>query len=206
MSNTEEKHKHTDNQQDYEIDTLTNDRLIKDHEYDGIRELDNDLPPWWKWLFYVTIAFAIVYLIRLFVFSSDDLFQEREYNKALAEAAIMAPTQSQTAAFEMKVLSDNLALTNGKTTFDKICSVCHLADGGGLVGPNFTDDYWIHGNSLENMFNIVTNGVLEKGMISYKDQMSPTQRLEVISYILTLHGTTPAKPKAPEGELREWPY
>lgn len=206
MSTADEKVTKNNLDQDYEIDTLTNERLISDHEYDGIRELDNDLPPWWKWLFYLTIVFAIVYMIRLFVFEADDLVQQSEYNKEMAQAASLAPAPTSTNAFEMKVLTDPTSLANGKAIFDKICAVCHLPDGGGLVGPNMTDDYWIHGNTLEEMFNTVTNGVIEKGMIAYKDQYSPQQRLEVISYILTLHGTTPATPKAPQGELREWPY
>jgi cytochrome c oxidase cbb3-type subunit III len=206
MSTANEKTKNNSQEQDYEIDTLTNERLISDHEYDGIRELDNDLPPWWKWLFYITIVFAIVYMVRLFVFQADDLVQQTEYDQEMAQVASLAPTTSQTGTFELKVLTDQTSLANGKAIFDKICSVCHLIDGGGLVGPNMTDDYWIHGNTLENLFNTVTNGVLEKGMVPYKDQYSPTQRLEVISYILTLHGTTPATPKAPQGELREWPY
>lgn len=206
MSTADEKVTKNNQDQDYEIDTLTNERLISDHEYDGIRELDNDLPPWWKWLFYLTIVFAIVYMIRLFVFEADDLVQQSEYNKEMAQAASLAPAPTSTNAFEMKVLTDPTSLANGKAIFDKICAVCHLPDGGGLVGPNMTDDYWIHGNTLEEMFNTVTNGVIEKGMIAYKDQYSPQQRLEVISYILTLHGTTPATPKAPQGELREWPY
>jgi len=77
----------------------------------------------------------------------------------------------------------------------------------GLVGPNFTDDFWIHGNTMEQMYNIVTEGVIEKGMIPYKDQLSPTQRLEVLSYIIVkIHGTTPATPKAPQGDELEWPF
>ena len=91
MSTENENVKNNSQEQDYEIDTLTNDRLISDHEYDGIRELDNDLPPWWKWLFYITIVFAIVYLVRLFVFEADDLVQQSEYNKEMAQAASMAP-------------------------------------------------------------------------------------------------------------------
>jgi cytochrome c oxidase cbb3-type subunit 3 len=206
MSTADEQVKNKSQEQDYEIDTLTNERLISDHEYDGIRELDNDLPPWWKWLFYLTIVFAIVYMIRLFVFEADDLVQQTEYNQEMAQAASLNPTPAQSQSFELKVLTDQTSLTNGKAIFDKICAVCHLVDGGGLVGPNMTDDYWIHGNTIEEMYNTVTNGVIEKGMISYKDQYSPQQRLEVLSYIITLHGTTPATPKAPQGDLKEWPY
>jgi cytochrome c oxidase cbb3-type subunit 3 len=202
MSTQDNKEK---NMNEYEIDTLTNDRLIKDHSYDGIQELDNDLPPWWKWLFYLTIVFAVVYLVRLWVFDADDLYQGREYISEMEEASVASP--EKTAEFEMALLIDNASLAAGKETFDKVCSVCHLLDGGGLVGPNFTDDYWIHGNTVEDMFEIVSNGVLEKGMIAYKDQMSNKARLEVISYIaLKLYGTTPANPKAPEGELLEWPH
>ena len=206
MSTLEKKPKTNDQDNDYEIDTLTNDRLIKDHSYDGIRELDNDLPPWWKWLFYISVAFGIIYMIRLFIFEADDLVQMKEYTNEMAEAASMVPSPEATASFEIKVLTDGASIAKGKETFDKICSVCHLADGGGLVGPNFTDDYWIHGNTIDDWFEVVTDGILEKGMISYKDQLSPTQRLEVLSYIVTLHGTTPANPKDPQGEKMDWLY
>ncbi len=201
---TEDTTKNT-GRENYEIDTLTNDRLIKDHEYDGIRELDNDLPPWWKWLFYITIAFGIIYMVRMYVLNDDNFYQDREYQKAMAEAASVAP--QKTTQFEVKVLTDPASLEKGKEIFEKICKVCHLDDGGGLVGPNLTDDYWIHGNTVQDMFNVVTNGVIEKGMIPYKDQLSPTQRLEVVSYVIEkLHGTTPANPKAPQGEKMAWPY
>lgn len=205
MSSKEETLKNNQGQ-DYEIDTLTNDRLIADHEYDGIKELDNDLPPWWKWLFYITIVFAIVYMVRLWVFEADDLIQESEYQNELAEAASLMPAQPSAAEFEIKLLTDAESIAKGKEVYEKICHVCHLLDGGGLVGPNFTDDYWIHGNTVENWFETVTNGVIEKGMIPYKDQLSPTQRLEVLAYIATLHGTTPASPKAPEGNQMDWLY
>jgi cytochrome c oxidase cbb3-type subunit 3 len=189
----------------YEIDTLTNDRLIKNHEYDGIQELDNDLPPWWKWLFIITIVFAAVYLVRLWVFRADDLMQSKEFQNEMAAAgAIAAERNANAAPFELVLLEDATSLTKGKETWDKICAVCHLVDGGGLVGPNMTDNYWIHGNKLEDLWSVVENGVLEKGMISYKDQLSEQQRLEVISFILVeLHGSTPATPKEPQGELYE---
>ncbi|HOI31628.1 MAG TPA: cbb3-type cytochrome c oxidase N-terminal domain-containing protein [Bacteroidales bacterium] len=189
----------------YEIDTLTNDKLIKNHSYDGIQELDNDLPPWWKWLFILCIVFAAVYLVRLWVFRADDLMQAKEFQKEMAAAgAVAAERDAGNAPFELVLLQDAGSLASGKETWDKICAVCHLVVGGGLVGPNMTDNYWIHGNKLEDLWTVVENGVLEKGMISYKGQLSEKQRLEVISYILVdLHGSTPASPKEPQGELYE---
>ena len=188
---------------DYEVDTLTNARLISDHEYDGIRELDNDMPSWWKWLFIVSIAVAIIYLVRLWVFRADDLIQKKEFEKEMVDAKANAPAD-QGGAIELKLLTDGVSLASGKETWTKICAVCHLTDGGGLVGPNMTDNYWIHGNKVEDLFHILEVGVIEKGMISYKEQLSPKQRLEVTSYILVeLVGSTPATPKAPQGELYE---
>lgn len=199
MATDIEKNQHN---KDYEYDTLTNERLIKDHDYDGIRELDNDLPPWWKWLFYLCIVFAVVYLVNLFVFKSDNLVQEKEFQNEMAEAQMAMPeTSKQAEEFKIILLEDEASLASGAETWAKICAVCHLADGGGLVGPNMTDNFWIHGNTIEEQFNIVTNGVIEKGMIPYKDQLSEQKRLEVISYInLKIVGTTPATPKAPEGK------
>ncbi len=191
------------NTNDYEIDTLTNQRLIKDHEYDSIKELDNDLPPWWKWLFILTVVFAVVYLIRLYVFKADDLIQKSEYNIEMADVKAKEAAKP-VVAFELVLLTDEASMANGKDTWMKICSVCHLADGGGLVGPNMTDKYWIHGNKLSDLYNTVTVGVPDKGMLSYKDQLSPQQRLEAVSYILNkIQGTTPATPKAPQGDLYE---
>lgn len=189
---------------DYEVDTLTNDNLLSDHEYDGIRELNNDMPSWWKWLFIVSIAAAILYMVRLWVFKADDLIQKKEYEKEMANARANAPANRQGGTIELKLLTDAVSLASGKETWTKTCAVCHLADGGGLVGPNMTDHYWIHGNKVEDLFHIVEVGVIEKGMISYKDQLSAKQRLDVVSYILVdLVGSTPATPKAPQGDLYE---
>ena len=191
--------------EDYEIDTLTNDRLIKDHEYDGIRELDNDLPGWWKWLFYLGIIFAIVYSIRLFVFKAPDLIQDEEYQNEMADySKSKASTTENAAPFEIKLLTDASSLAKGQETWTKICAACHLADGGGLVGPNMIDSYWIHGNTVQALYKVVTDGVIQKGMLPYKDQLSDKSRLEVVSYVLVkLHGTKPANPKAPQGKKYE---
>ncbi len=191
------------NEDDYEYDTLTNDRLIKGHNYDGIRELDNDLPPWWVWLFYLTITFAIIYSIRLFVFHADDLIQEKEFQKEMAEyhAKAAASKTEDNSNFEVKLLTDEASLAEGKKIWEEKCAACHLKDGGGLVGPNMTDNYWIHGNTVQDLFKVVTNGVIDKGMLSFKDQLTDHQRLAVVSYVLEkLQGTTPANPKAPQGK------
>jgi cytochrome c oxidase cbb3-type subunit III len=191
-------------QEDYELDTLTNNRLLKDHEYDGIRELDNGSPSWFNWLFILTIIFAIVYLVRLWVFKADDLIQEKEFDIAMSAAKPKPSATTEADTFQIVLLTDEASLENGKKTYESICAACHLKDGGGIVGPNFTDQYWIHGNTIADMYRITTEGVIKKGMIPYKDQLSPVQRLEVNSYILQkLVGTTPAMPKAPEGELFE---
>ncbi len=196
--------KHLQKDEEYEIDTLTNDRLIKGHDYDGIRELDNDLPPWWKWLFYITIAFAIIYSIRLFVFKAPDLIQADEYRKEMASFNATNAAAKNAKNFEVKLLTDEASLAKGSETWHKICAACHMADGGGLVGPNMTDKYWIHGNTVQDLYNVVTNGVISKGMLSYKDQLSDKARLEVVSYILVkLQGTKPANPKAPQGKKYE---
>lgn len=192
-------------QEDYEIDTLTNDRLIKDHDYDGIRELDNDLPGWWKWMFYLGIIFAVVYSIRLFIFKAPDLIQADEYQKEMADFTKNNTVASKNAApFQVKLLTDATSLAKGQETWTKICAACHMPDGGGLVGPNMTDNYWIHGNTVQDLFKVVTDGVVSKGMLSYKDQLSDERRLEVVSYVLVkLHGTKPAHPKAPQGKKYE---
>ncbi|MBK9292707.1 MAG: c-type cytochrome [Bacteroidetes bacterium] len=198
MTNTD---KHINSGQEHEVDSATNVRLIKGHEYDGIKELDNDMPSWWVWLFIITIVFSLVYLVRLWVFRADDLIQEKEFQREMAAAPKVNRPVEELA---MVLLEDDLSINNGKETWTKICAVCHLADGGGLVGPNMTDNYWIHGNRVEDLFDVITNGVIEKGMIPYKDQLTPRQRLEVISFImLKLQGTTPANPKEPQGELYE---
>jgi len=195
-----EKNAPDNHHEDYEIDTLTNDRLLKDHEYDGIRELDNPSPAWFNLLFIVTIAFSILYLYILFVFRPAGLVQEKEFEREMARAAAARGPDAET--FGVMLLTDGQSLASGQAIYNNVCAVCHLVDGGGLVGPNLTDDYWVHGNTIEDLYRVTTEGVIEKGMIPYRDQLSPRQRLEVSSFILErLVGSTPASPKAPEGDL-----
>lgn len=179
--------------------------VMLDHNYDGIRELDNNLPPWWLYGFYLTIFGGIIYLWYYHVMPDTPL-QADEFT---AEMAVVEQIKQDYLAGEANkvdentvvALSDASALADGKKTFEANCASCHLADGGGSVGPNLTDAYWIHGGSIKDVFTTIKYGVLEKGMISWQETLSPVQMQNVASYILTFQGTKPANPKAPQGTL-----
>jgi cytochrome c oxidase cbb3-type subunit 3 len=183
-------------------DELTGEKLLDGHEYDGIKELDNRLPKWWLGLFYLTIIFSAIYVLRYHVLKTGDL-QAQEYEKEMAEAAEKyKPAQSDVSdAFAVTLLTDAASLEAGKVIYDKHCLVCHLSKGEGLVGPNLTDEYWIHGGSIRDVYDIIVVGVPAKGMISWKDQLKPIEIQQVSSFILSLQGTNPPNAKAPEGEL-----
>jgi cytochrome c oxidase cbb3-type subunit 3 len=179
-------------------------KLMSDHSYDGITELDNFMPPWLQWVFIGTILFAIVYFVNYSVLGNGPTGVE-EYQEEMRLEAIAADLRkaNQAAAIdENTVVFDEsaTALSAGKTLFETNCAACHAADGGGGVGPNLTDEYWLHGGSIKEVFTVVKYGVIEKGMIPWQDQLSPEEIQQVSSYILTLKGTTPANPKAPQGE------
>lgn len=179
------------------------DDIMLNHDFDGIKELDNKIPPWWKALFYGAIVFAFVYMIDYHVLGDGNV-QENEYMQEVQAANIKMQllTKSGKMISEETVafVDDVASLSAGKDIFDKNCAACHGFGGEGLVGPNFTDDYWIHGGSIKNMYKIIAEGVPAKGMISWKSQLSPNQIQEVSSYIRTLYGTNPPNQKAPEGE------
>ncbi len=185
-----------------EKDELTGDELIKGHDYDGIKELNNSLPKWWLWLFYITIIFAVVYLIRYEVMKTGDS-QEEEYAKEMAIANMKLKSKRSSSLDETNVtrLTDKKSLEEGKKIYDKLCLVCHLSKGEGLVGPNLTDEYWIHGGSIGDIFKIIKVGNPSKGMISWKDQLTPKKIQQVSSFIMSLQGTNPPNAKAKEGKL-----
>jgi cytochrome c oxidase cbb3-type subunit 3 len=184
-----------------EVDDVTRIKYFGGHEYDGIKELDNPLPPWLKYLFYVTIIISFSYLILLFVFQDKDIVQKKEYSNEM----LAARAKTEVAVKEDAVKTAATPLTPeqikaaGKVVFDKICYVCHGKFGEGLVGPNFTDEYWIHGGRPEDLLKVINEGVVEKGMISYKSQLNKTQINSVIAYILSLKGSNPPNQKAPQG-------
>lgn len=179
--------------------------LLMDHDYDGIKELDNNLPPWWVYLFYACIIFGVIYVARYDVFGADD--QEMELKKEMAQAKIDVDEYLKTAPDLMDektvvLLTDKENLDAGKEIFITNCAACHRADGGGQIGPNLTDDRWILGGGIKNLFHTITNGGRDgKGMISWKGTLKPKEIQKVASYILSLQGSNPKDPKEAEGEV-----
>jgi cytochrome c oxidase cbb3-type subunit 3 len=178
--------------------------VMLDHDYDGIKELDNVLPPWWVYLFYSCIVFAIVYLVRFEVYG--DYTQKEEFEAEMAQADLDIKEYLKTAPDLMDkesvtLLTDAGALAEGKAIFTTNCVACHRADAGGAIGPNLTDEYWILGGGIKNVFNtLMEGGRSGKGMISWKDQLKPTEMQKVASYVLSLQGTNPKDPKPTEPE------
>ncbi|QIE59722.1 c-type cytochrome [Rasiella rasia] len=179
--------------------------IVLDHNYDGIRELDNKLPPWWVYGFYATIIFAVVYLARYHIF--DGVGQEGEYQIAVAEAKLEIEEYKRTAknlvdVNTVELLTEAGDLTAGQAIFTTNCVACHKATGGGGIGPNLTDEYWILGGGIKNVFNTISEGGRAgKGMVSWKTELKPVEMAQVASYLLTLQGTNPPDGKAPEGEI-----
>ncbi|MBL7980512.1 MAG: c-type cytochrome [Flavobacteriales bacterium] len=180
--------------------------ILMHHEYDGIRELDNVLPPWWLWLFYGTIIWSVVYIFNVHV-SGTWLHQADEYEQEMAQAKadVAAYLAKSAAAVDEKTvvaLTDASALAAGKNTFVTYCKACHGENGeGNAVGPNLTDTYWLHGGSINHVFTTIKYGVVEKGMQSWQKDLKPMEIQQVASYILSLQGSNPANAKAPQGEL-----
>ncbi|MEM9676194.1 MAG: cbb3-type cytochrome c oxidase N-terminal domain-containing protein [Bacteroidota bacterium] len=183
------------------------EEVMTDHEYDGIYELDNNLPPWWKAMFYVTIVFGVVYLLNYHVFDTGDL-QGAEYEKEMAAAqaeieAFLATQENSVDETNVTMVEDDARLASGQSMYMQKCSPCHGAEGGGGVGPNLTDQYWIHGGDIKDIYKTIKYGIPAKGMIPWESQLSPAQMQDISSYIITLEGTDPPNPKEPEGELYE---
>lgn len=178
--------------------------LLIDEDYDGIQELDNNVPPWFNILFYSTIVIAVIYLINYHVLNIGKLpFQE--YADEVRAAEIQRDELIRTGAFinetTVELLTDADALNSGKQIFTTNCVPCHGENAGGTVGPNLTDEYWIHGGGIKNVFKTVKYGVPAKGMISWMNQFNPKMMQQVSSYVLSLQGTKPANGKPPEGVI-----
>lgn len=183
------------------------DEIELDHNYDGIRELDNKLPPWWLYSFYASIVFAAIYLVRFHVL--DGYTQAEEYKAEVAQAQIDIAKYKETAKDlvtieTVSLMADPSDLEAGKQIFLNNCIACHKEDGGGGIGPNLTDKHWILGGGVRDVYRtLVEGGRPGKGMVSWKNDFKPSELQQVASYVLSLQGTIPAEPKEPEGELWE---
>ena len=179
-----------------------NDARIFDHEADGIRELDNLLPRWWVWLFWLCNVFGLAYMLYFHLFKLGDL-QAAAYTREAKQgdqikSAALAEFEKHLTSFEPS--KDDAALRDGQRVFTTYCAPCHRADGGGLVGPNLCDDFWIHGSAFQDNIRTIVNGVPEKGMLTWRGVLKPGEIRNVASYIYTFRGTTPPNPKPPENQ------
>lgn len=179
--------------------------VILDHNYDGIKELDNHLPPWWKWLFYGTIIWGVFYLIAYHItdtlplsgteYNNEVAFANEEIKKLRAASPVAEIDENNVPA-----TTDAALLADGKKTFLGTCASCHRPDGGGDIGPNLTDEFWKHGGTINDVYKVVKNGVTGTNMIAWGTTMSPQAMANVSNYVLSLQGTNPPNPKKPEGE------
>ncbi|WP_242204303.1 cbb3-type cytochrome c oxidase N-terminal domain-containing protein [Aestuariivivens insulae] len=179
--------------------------IILDHNYDGIKELDNSLPPWWLYGFYISIIFAAVYLLRYHVFDGPGQLDELETELADARTAIEEYKKTAKDLVDVNTveqLTEASDLSAGKAIYETNCVACHMIDGGGGIGPNLTDKYWILGGDIKSVFKTISEGGRSgKGMVAWKQQLKPLEIAQVASYVLTFQGTTPANPKDPQGDL-----
>ena len=175
---------------------------ILDHEYDGIQEYDNPMPRWWVNMFWATIVFSIIYAINVGPVGSGDGWIADYENDMMAFRDQHPEGAPSADAGQLAALAtDQSALASGQTVYGQMCAACHGPDGGGTIGPNLADDYWIHGASLPEILHTVSVGVPAKGMPAWDKMLKPEDVNAVVVYVASLRGTSPANPKAPEGEL-----
>ena len=175
-----------------------------EHEFDGIRELNNPVPGWFNFLFYGSIAFGIMYFVTYHV-TGWGMLQEEEYVVEMKQADVekkiyLAKSANNIDESSVKVSSEASIISAGMAVYKANCVACHGEKGQGTVGPNLTDEFWIHGGKIDYVFKTIKYGIPEKGMMSWEKVLSPKQISEVSNYILSIKGTAPENPKAPQGD------
>ncbi|MEP7345058.1 MAG: cbb3-type cytochrome c oxidase N-terminal domain-containing protein [Gemmatimonadaceae bacterium] len=177
-----------------------NESKLIEHNYDGIQEYDNPLPRWWVYLFYATILFSVLYYLNVpGIGIGKGRMADYEGDVAAWKAAHPQPTGGVSPEQLTALATDQATLSAGKHVFATNCVPCHRADGGGTIGPNLTDTFWIHGGTLSDIHKTIDEGVLAKGMPNWGKLLKPDQVTAVTVYVASLQGTTPPNPKAPEG-------
>lgn len=180
-------------------------KILMNHEYDGIEELDNNLPPWWKFGFYLSIVAAVIYMFNYHILEISPL-QEEEYALEIQQAEIDVAKYLKDQALNVDentvvALISPKEINNGKKLFQQYCVACHVEGGAGNVGPNLTDDYWLYGSDIKGIFKTIKYGA-KNGMKSWQEDFNPVQIQEVASYVLSLRGTNPPNAKGPEGDFK----
>ncbi|MBS1958559.1 MAG: c-type cytochrome [Bdellovibrionales bacterium] len=174
---------------------------LSDHEYDGIQEFNNPAPFWWQLAFYLSIVFAIGYYAYYEIGmgeSSDQRITEAMYKIKQIQNANkpQGPDEKELNA----MLAQAESVDAGKEVFISKCAACHAPDGGGLVGPNLTDQYWLHGKGgISDIYKVVRDGVADKGMPPWGPILKETELKSVVVFVKSLEGRKPAAPKAPQG-------
>jgi cytochrome c oxidase cbb3-type subunit 3 len=174
------------------------------HEVDGIQEYDNKLPNWWLYSFYGAIVFAVGYWFHYEVAGIGESpraeYQAQVDKAAAAEAARIRAKGEVTAEALASLSHDKATVAQGKEVFASTCAVCHRQDGGGNVGPNLTDDFWLHGGAPDKVYKTISEGVASKGMPSWGPQLGSERVQAVTAFVLTLRSTNVSGGKAPQGE------
>lgn len=171
---------------------------ILDHSYDGIQEYDNPLPRWWLILFYLSIIWAVIYIP--WFYWGPGLLPEEEYAAEMEAAGGLTPKRVTFELAEVAAAKNDAQVAAGKALYAKHCVACHTPAGGGSVGPNLTDEFWLHGGALNDIAGVIANGVPEKGMIAWKSQLGRGEMIALAVFIDSLQGSNPPNPKAPQGE------
>ena len=179
--------------------------ILMHHEYDGIRELDNVLPPWWLWLFYGTVIWGVIYIVNVHVIGvwpDQTTAYKNEMAQAQAEVdAFLSAQASQVDERNVALLTDAGTLASGAGIYKQNCATCHGQLDEGTAGPNLTDAYWLHGGGIKEVFTTIKYGVSGKAMKAWNTDLKPTEMQAVANFVLSLQGTNPPNPKAPEGDL-----
>lgn len=175
-----------------------------EHTFDGIKELNNPIPPWLVYIWYLSVIFSVVYFVYYHIYGLGDL-QDAEYERQMAEASKgVEQHKVESGQAAMVLMTSETDMASGEIIYkEKLCGTCHGQLGeGNAIGPNLTDKYWIHGNSIEEVYNVIYNGIATKGMTPYKDQLTDEKILQVGSYVLNkMQGSNPPNAKEAQGEL-----